>query len=34
MLFSGFHVLLYMRVKGVEWCNQVINEESEEEDDD
>jgi len=34
LLFSGFHVLLYMRVKGVEWCNQVINEESEDEDDD
>jgi hypothetical protein len=28
LVFQAFHVLLYFRIKGEDWCNEVMNEES------
>jgi hypothetical protein len=33
LIVQAFHVLFYIRMRGKDWCNEVMNEESEEEDD-
>lgn len=33
LVVQAFHVLFYIRMRGKDWCNDVMNEESEEEDD-